>query len=118
MNASRTSFQAGWLNLEQELVLLLTATINIKGMPKAYPTVPEQRQEDYYNSLKYYINFHPRIKKILFVENSGWPLERLQETTQENPHNKQIEFISLDANDFPRNFGKGYGETLLIEQGI
>jgi hypothetical protein len=43
MNASRTSFQAGWLNLEQELVLLLTATINIKGMPKAYPTVPEQR---------------------------------------------------------------------------
>jgi hypothetical protein len=65
MNASRTSFQAGWLNLEQELVLLLTATINIKGMPKAYPTVPEQRQEDYYNSLKYYINFHPRIKKVL-----------------------------------------------------
>lgn len=118
MNGLRTNSQAGWLNIEQELVLLLTATINIKGMPNAYPTVPEQRQEDYYNSLKYYINFHPRIKKILFVENSGWPLDRLQETTQENPHNKQIEFISLDANDFPRDFGKGYGETLLIEQGI
>ena len=100
MNGLGTNSQAGWLNIEQELVLLLTATINVKGMPNAYPTVPEQRQEDYYNSLKYYINFHPRIKKILFVENSGWPLERLQETTQENPHNKQIEF---------RLFGLCYG---------
>jgi hypothetical protein len=118
MNRSPKNSQTGWLNIDQELVLILTATINIKGMPKAYPTIPEQRQEDYYNALRYYINYHPRIKKILFVENSGWPLDRLRETSKDNPHKKQVEFISLELNDFPRNFGKGYGETLLIEQGI
>ncbi|MFM7440246.1 MAG: hypothetical protein ACKO2V_16895, partial [Snowella sp.] len=96
----------------------MTATIDIKGMPKAYPTVPEKRQEDYCNSLRYYINFHPRIRKLIFVENSGWPLARIKEAVRENPYDKQIEFISLNCNDFPRNLGKGYGESLLVEKGI
>lgn len=100
------------------LALLLTATIDIKGMPKAYPTIPEQRQQDYYNSLKYYVNNHPKINKIVFVENSGWNLDFLKEAIAENPHQKQIEFISLNCNNFPRKLGKGYGETLLIEKGI
>ncbi len=40
------------MKIHEDLALLLTATIDIKGMPKAYPTGDEQRQEDYYNSLK------------------------------------------------------------------
>jgi hypothetical protein len=105
-------------NLERDLVLILTATIDVKGMPKAYPPVPEQRQEDYYNSLKYYVTHQPRIQKIVFVENSGWPLNRVREATADNPHGKRVEFISIDGNDFPRTFGKGYGETLLLEKGM
>lgn len=31
---------------------------------------------------------------------------------------KEVEFISLDCNDFPRKLGKGYGECLLIEKGL
>lgn len=100
------------------LVLFLTATIDIKGMPKAYPTVPEMRQEDYFNSLNYYINNHPKIRKIVFVENSGWPLSRVKEATLENPYGKEVEFISLNSNDFPRHYGKGYGEISLMDQGI
>ncbi|TAF10952.1 MAG: hypothetical protein EAZ77_02270 [Nostocales cyanobacterium] len=106
------------LNIEQNFALVLTASIDIKGMPKAYPTVAEQRQEDYYNSLKYYINNQPRIQKIIFIENSGWPLDRVKETFTDNPHHKKVEFISLNCNDFPRKFGKGYGESLLIEKGL
>ena len=106
------------LNIEKDFALLMTATIDIQGMPKAYPTVPEQRQQDYINSLSYYIHFHPRIRKIIFVENSGWPLNKLKTVTQENPHKKDIEFISLDCNHFPRKLGKGYGESLLIEKGV
>jgi hypothetical protein len=106
------------LNLRQNLALLLTATIDIKGMPKAYPTLAEQRQEDYYNSLKYYVTNHPQIQKIVFVENSGYSLDRVLDAVKENPHNKQVEFISLNCNDFPRILGKGYGESLLIDQGI
>jgi hypothetical protein len=106
------------LNIEQDFALVLTASIDIKGMPKAYPTVAEQRQEDYYNSVKYYVNNQPRIQKIIFIENSGWPLDRVKEAVTDNPHDKKIEFISLNCNDFPREFGKGYGESLLIEKGL
>lgn len=106
------------LNIEQDLVLVLTGSIDIKGMPKATPTVPEQRQEDYFKALKYYIDNHPIVKKIIFIENSGWPLDRVKEAAADNPHEKEIEFISLDCNDFPREFSKGYGECLLIEKGL
>lgn len=102
----------------EQLALLLTASIDIKGMPKATPTVAEQRQEDYVKALRYYINNHPQVRKIVFVENSGWPLERVKQAALENPHAKEVEFVSLDCNDFPRKFGKGYGECLLIEKGI
>ena len=42
-----------YFDIEKDFALLLTATIDIKGMPKAYPTVPEKRQEDYFNSVNY-----------------------------------------------------------------
>lgn len=106
------------LNIEKHLALILTASIDIKGMPRATPTVPEQRQEDYYKSLKYYTDNHPSVKKIIFIENSGWDLSRVKEATDDNPHDKQIEFISLDCNDFPRRYGKGFGECLLIANGL
>lgn len=104
--------------VSEDFALLLTATIDIQGMPKAYPTKAQQREQDYYNSLSYYISNHPQITKIVFVENSGWPLEKLQKVLENNPHNKQVEFISLNCNNFPRYLGKGYGESLLIEQGV
>lgn len=107
-----------FLDIEKDLALLLTATIDIGGMPKSYPAVPEQRQEYYFNSLQYYVNFHPRIRKLIFVENSGWSLARVKQAVADNPHNKEIEFISLNCNDFPRSLGKGYGESLLVEKGI
>jgi hypothetical protein len=104
--------------INQDFALVLTATIDIKGMPKAYPTVAEQRQEDYYNSVSYYVNNQPQIQKIIFIENSGWPLDRVKEALNNNPYEKTVEFISLDCNDFPREFGKGYGESLLIDRGL
>lgn len=105
-------------NIEQDFALFLTATIDIKGMPKAYPTVPEMRQEDYFNSLKYYIHYHPQVRKIIFVENSGYSLDRVRQVIVDNPHNKEVEFISLNCNEFPRKLGKGYGESLLLEKGL
>jgi hypothetical protein len=118
MFVSAIASRADSLNIERDVVLLMTATIDIKGMPNAYPTVAEQRQEDYYRSLRYYVTHHPRLKKIVFVENSGWPLDRVREAIEENPHRKRVEFVSLNCNDFPRVFGKGYGESLLMERGI
>lgn len=106
------------LNIKDNFALLLTATIDIKGMPNAYPSIIEKRQEDYFNSLRYYVEHHPQIRKIIFVENSNSPLDRVKEAVAHNPYQKEIEFISLNCNDFPRKFGKGYGECLLVEKGL
>lgn len=56
------------LNIENDVALLLTASIDIKGMPRATPSVPEQREEDYFNSLQYYVTNHPKVRRILFVK--------------------------------------------------
>ncbi len=106
------------LNIEEDFALLLTAAIDVKGMPKAYPSVADEREKDYLRSLSYYIKNHPHIRKIVFVENSGWSLENIKKIALDNPYQKELEFVSLNCNDFPREFGKGYGESLLIERGI
>jgi hypothetical protein len=105
-------------DFKEDLALILTASIDIQGMPRATPTVPEQRQEDYFKALQYYLENHPSISKLIFIENSGWSLERVKQALLNNPYHKQVEFISLNCNNFPRNFGKGYGECLLIERGL
>jgi hypothetical protein len=99
-------------------VLLLTAAIDIKGMKKAYPKDPKTRERDYISSLNYYIQNHPKVRKIVFVENSGWPLDLIKQACADNPHGKEVEFISLNINDFPREYGKGFGEISLIDMGI
>jgi hypothetical protein len=118
INPMKSVLTLNSLEINHNLALILTASIDIKGMPKATPTIPEQRQEEYFNSLKYYVNNHPLIRKIIFIENSGWDLSRVREAARNNPHRKEIELISLNCNDFPRRYGKGFGECLLIEKGL
>lgn len=77
------------LNIRENFALVLTATIDIKGMPKAYPTVLEKREEDYCNSLKYYVENHPKIRKIIFIENSNSSLNRVKQAVESNPHKKR-----------------------------
>jgi hypothetical protein len=101
-----------------DLVLLLTASVDPLGMPGVTRADPKEREFDYYDSLRYYIEEHPAVKKIVFIENSGWPLEEIQKASRDNPHGKDIEFISMRCNDFPRERGKSYGEMLLMEKGI
>lgn len=57
----------------------------LRECQRLYPVDPETRQEDYFHTLKYYINHHPKIQKILFVEKSVMALARVQEATLENP---------------------------------
>ena len=100
-----------------DTLLLLTASINPNNMPGAILDT-KQRLQDYKAAFTYYLENHPRVSKILFAENSGWPLDEIKEISKSNPHNKQIEFLSLDINNFPREFGKGYGELNLITEAI
>ncbi|HEY1686157.1 MAG TPA: hypothetical protein VGG19_15430 [Tepidisphaeraceae bacterium] len=106
-------------NIEQEVALVMTASIDPKGMPAA-STLPDPkvRETDYVNALDYYLVNHPRITKIVFAENSGWPLDRLYTAAKKRDAVERVEFISSSLNDFPRELGKSYGELLLLDHAI
>jgi hypothetical protein len=106
------------ISIEQDFTLLLTASVNPNGMPGVTRPDPRARETDYADALRYYVMQHPRVKRIVFVENSNWPLEHIRAAAGDNPHDKDIEFISLDCNDFPRHLGKSYGEFLLLDRAM
>jgi hypothetical protein len=107
------------MKVETEFALLLTASVDPKGMPGVTQPNPIDREDTYADCLTYYLESHPRVQQIVFAENSGWPLDRLREVSvSKNPHSKQIEFLSFDCNHFHREKGKSYGELLLMEKAL
>lgn len=96
--------------------LLMTATINTKGMDGLSVRNVDERARQYVNTLQHYIN-SDYVSQIVFVENSGWELSCLSGQVKTNAR-VEIEYISLDLNDFPRDRGKGYGEFCLLDECV
>jgi len=106
------------MQITNRFVLMLTASVDPKGMAGVSRPSPNEREEDYRACLRYYVRNHPHIKNIVFVENSGWPLERIREAVEENPHGKKVEFLQFSENEFPRHLGKSYGELLMMDRAM
>lgn len=104
-------------NIERDFLLLLSASIDPLGKAPARAD-PLVREQDYRGGLKFALENYPRIRKIVFVENSGWPLDRIESVASDNPLGKEIEFISLSLNDYPPEYGKGYGESMLLDEAM
>ncbi|HVT87575.1 MAG TPA: hypothetical protein VHD56_01875 [Tepidisphaeraceae bacterium] len=98
-------------------VLVLTATINPKGMIDLKLHDIDQRRSQYLQALRFWLHLHDdQVRSIVFAENSGSDLTSFQNIVDsENPHGKSVELISLNQNDFPRQLGKGYGEFMLLD---
>jgi hypothetical protein len=81
---------------------------------------PAVRLEDYKTALRYWLNLpDPRIDKILFLENSNYPLDSLKAIAErENPHAKQVEFIGMDCNWYPPKGHYGYAELRMLDLGL
>lgn len=102
-------------------LLVMTACID----PSAghYPlqrNQPSVRLEDYKSALRYWLK-HPdqRLQKILFIENSNYPLNELEQIARdENPLKKDVEFISLDCNWYPPGGHYGYAELRMLDLGL
>jgi hypothetical protein len=100
-------------------VLLLTASVDPKGMPNLTQVDPGEREDSYARCFEHYLRNDPAVQRIVFAENSGWPLRRFADiASRANLHNKQVELLSFDGNEFPREWGKSFGELLLIEQAL
>lgn len=97
--------------------LLLTASVDPKGMKGAMFSVSE-RENMYINTLNFYIDYLSRKKgcyHIVFAENSGWNPESILTKLKHSP-TVEIEYISLNADEYDIKKGKSYNEMLLINQ--
>ena len=96
----------------------LVMSASIKVNPNGLYHVSEQslmdRQRQYAETLSFYIR-QPCIKKILFVENSNADLAYLKQLAGAR---EKVEFLSLDLNNYPGKWGKGYGEFLLLDKAV
>jgi hypothetical protein len=99
--------------------MVLTASINPNGM-LVKVTDGQTRREQYLRAVRALMETpSPLVDGITLIENTGADLGDFHELARScNRYNKNVEFISLDLNDYPREFGIGYGEFRLLDAGI
>ena len=94
--------------------LLLTATIDPRGMPMTLRTDPSVRMNDYKSAL---VKWRAAIDApIIFCENSGADLSPLQDALGADAD--RVEWLSFEAPPFPARRGKSYGEALIVRHAL
>src|ERR1700759_4800132 len=94
-----------------EYLLVMTACIDPSaGHYRIQRADPAVRLADYQHALRFWLAYpDQRVRRILFIENSGYPLDSLKAIPEsENNLGKQVEFISLHCNWDPRTRHYGY----------
>ena len=102
-----------------KLPILMTASISTRGMVGADFT-DDEREKMYLETLSFYgekLLNNDGDRKIVFAENSGWDLDSLKSKLI-CQYPCQIEFVSLNPDEFDISKGKGYNELLLISKAI
>lgn len=99
------------------LPVLLTASVSTRGMVGALYS-DEERERMYISTLKFYMDRFPQYCYV-FVENSGWDLNRIRRSVFESTEEKEnVEFISVNPNLCDISRGKGYNELILINDAV
>lgn len=101
--------------LRNEITILLTASIDPKSIMFVQRNDPRMRENDYINALKKWVKTN--ISSLVFCENSGYNLDRIRYLLNEYKDIK-TEIIQFDGNNFPSEFGKGYGELSIIRYAL
>lgn len=97
-----------------QVVLLLTASVNIKDMVLTALKDAGVREQHYLEAISHYLS--QTDLPILVVENTGHDFSgKLPAHIAES---KRVEFISYAGNDFPKEKGKGYGELELMNYAM
>jgi hypothetical protein len=114
------SFGTGYSTMIQQtsFVVVLTATITpLKGAQIAR-TNPDERRRDYMTGLRFWIqNRDPRLRRILFVENSGASLFDFRQEA-ESAADKDIEFVSVPPISLPPGLHYGYAEMQMLDYAL
>jgi len=97
------------------ICILLTATIDPQGVVFMKRSNPVVRENDYIKALKRWKDMQQF--SIVFCENSDYKIDKIKNIIEEYGK-KKIEILQFDGQNFPREFGKGYGELLTIKYAI
>ena len=104
-----------------EYLLVMTACIDPSaGHYRINRADPATRLSDYQRALRFWLSYpDERVRRILFIENSGFPLDSLRSIAdRENKLGKETEFISLDCNWYPETSHYGYAEMRMLDLGL
>lgn len=93
-----------------EILLLLTGTVNPRGMAFTKLLDVETRKNQYIDSLKFWVR--TAGIPVIFVENSNFDLS---DFFKEEIASGKLEIMQFEGNDYSRQLGKGYGELLCLE---
>lgn len=103
---------------ENDYLLVMTACIDVSHSGAAlFRRDTGLRLRDYEDSLKFWLAYDdPRIRKILFIDNSGHSFDSLRKIEREfNVFGKEVEFIQTNDNSVPENIHYGYAELGLLD---
>ena len=100
-------------NIQDNIVILLTGSINVYDKHFTTITNAEIRKNEYIDTIKYYLKKYNL--PVVFVENSN---EDLSAYFKEEINNNRLEILTFDGNRYPAEIGKGLGELKCIEYGI
>jgi hypothetical protein len=81
---------------------------------------PEQRLKDYQTGLQFWLSLdEPRIKGVVFAENTGFPLSGLRGFAEErNSRGLPLEFLSFDYPPVSPNLSYGCSEFQLVREAV
>lgn len=104
--------------MSEKCCLVLTAAIEVKNKSLVKRNNTATRLNDYKMSLKKWLTKQTSIKKIVFVDNSGYPLDELRGIVNKyNTYNKEVEFLSYVAESQP-NVDKSHYELMQIKYAL
>ena len=100
-------------------VLLMTATVQPPtGMPGSVRMDSQVRLAEYCEALSFYLTLPDScIQGIVVLENSDADFSPMEAIYTASGSKKNIEFIHTSSN-YPPERGKGYGEFLMIDEGM
>lgn len=99
---------------ERKLLLLLTATIDPKGMILTGRQSPTARLRDYERAVASWCRHRNVFRAIVMCENSGYPLPEGFGRRGADQDSPDVVLLQFDGNNYPRCRGKGYGEAQAI----
>lgn len=105
-----------------EVCLLLTGTIRVDHPEFLRPqgrTDTAQRLADYKDALVRWMTRQTAIRDIVFVENSGYPLDSLHEVVNRHAERgKRVELISFRTRGYTDERGRSFGELDIIDTAL